>query len=348
MRQALPRIGSGIGSGIRTRVGGRVGRRRALFGSAVVLVVLGLLLWWLLPLGDESPSGRITFSTGTPTGVYQKYGTLLRRAIDKDMPHLSVTLKTSNGSQENVKRVATGEADFTIAAADAVESYKLANGPGASQLRACARLYDDYVHLVVPRSSPVQSVADLKGLKVAVGPTGSGVRLIADHLLEAAGLDPDKDITPAPQSIADVPGLLKAHKIDAFVWSGGLTTSAITDLSESYDIRLVPIGTDLVEKLHEQGGASGYYRAAVMPADAYPDAQHGSSVQTIAVANLLVTRADVNADLTEQLTRTVIDSRDGIGRKVHAAQLVDLRTAIYTDPLRLHEGARRYYRSVKP
>ena len=39
---------------------------------------------------------------------------------------------------------------------------------------------------------------------------------------------------------------------------------------------------------------------------------------------------------------------DGIGAHVHSAQLVDLRTAIYTDPLGLHEGARRYYRSVKP
>jgi TRAP-type uncharacterized transport system substrate-binding protein len=52
--------------------------------------------------------------------------------------------------------------------------------------------------------------------------------------------------------------------------------------------------------------------------------------------------------LTEWLTRTVIDSRDGIGSTVHSAQLVDVRTAIYTDPLKLHEGARRYYRSVKP
>lgn len=68
----------------------------------------------------------------------------------------------------------------------------------------------------------------------------------------------------------------------------------------------------------------------------------------MAVANLLVTREDADAKLTEEITRTVIDSRDRIGRKVHAAQLVDLRTAIYTDPLQLHEGARRYYRSVKP
>ena len=38
------------------------------------------------------------------------------------MPDLNVRLMTSAGSQENVERVASGEADFTIAAADAVET----------------------------------------------------------------------------------------------------------------------------------------------------------------------------------------------------------------------------------
>ncbi|WP_406472788.1 TAXI family TRAP transporter solute-binding subunit [Streptomyces sp. NBC_01615] len=326
----------------------RIGRRRALFGSAAAFAVFGLLLWWLLPLDEESPSGTITFSTGTPTGVYQMYGKLLQGAIAKDMPHLDVQLLNSDGSQENVRRVATGKADFTIAAADAVETYILQNKPGSGRLRGCARLYDDYVHLVVPRSSSVRSVADLRGKKVAVGPSGSGVRLIANHVLQAAGLDPDKDIKPLADGIATMPELLKEHKIDAFFWSGGLPTSAVLELSKTYDIRLVPIGTDLIKKLHEQGDAARYYRAAVMPADAYPKAQRGSSVQTLAVANFLITREDADANLTEELTRTVIASRDHIGARVHAAQLVDLRTAIYTDPLPLHEGARRYYRSIKP
>ncbi|MGV9564638.1 TAXI family TRAP transporter solute-binding subunit [Streptomyces sp. NPDC003480] len=326
----------------------RMSRRRALLGSTAALAVVGLLLWWLLPFGEESPSGTVTFSTGTPTGVYQKYGALLQHAIAKDLPHLDVRLLNSDGSQQNVRRVATGQADFTIAAADAVEAYRLERQPGAGGLRGCARLYDDYVHLVVPRSSRVQSVADLKGRTVAVGPGGSGVRLIAEHVLAAAGLDPKKDITALSDGIGTMPELLKQHKIDAFFWSGGLPTSAITQLSNQFQIRLVPIGSELVARLHAQGGASRYYRAAVMPADAYPDIEQGSSVQTVAVANLLITREDMNADLTEKLTRTVIDSRDRIGAQVHAAQLVDLRTAIYTDPLELHEGARRYYQSVKP
>jgi TRAP transporter TAXI family solute receptor len=325
----------------------RIGRRRALLGSTAAFVVFGLLLWWLLP-SEKSPGGEITFSTGTPTGVYQTYGVMLRQAAAKDLPDLDIRLKNSKGSLENVQRVATGQADFTIAAADAVETYILKNGKGADSLRGCARLYDDYVHVVVRRSSSVQSVADLRGRKVAVGPTGSGVRLIADHVLAAAGLDPAKDIKPVPVGIGDMPDLLKEHKIDAFFWSGGLPTSAVVKLSKQSNIRFVPISGDIVKRLQDQSGASRYYRAAEMPATAYPEAQLGATVQTLAVANLLITRDDMDTGLTKELTRTVINSRDTIGQHVHAAQFVDLRTAIYTDPLELQQGAQRYYRSVKP
>jgi uncharacterized protein len=322
-------------------------RHRALLGSAVGAVVAGLLLWWLMPLGEAPPSGSITISTGTPAGVYQKYGSLLKVALDKDMPHLDAKLLTSAGSQENVGRVATGRADFAIAAADAVETYEVLGLSGAGRLRGVARLYDDYLQLVVPRDSAVRSVRDLRGKRVAIGPPQSGVRLIAERVLRAAGIDPERDITPSGEGIDVGPERL-GHGIDAFFWSGGLPTDGLTALAESAGFRFVPISAELVAKLHDQGGATHYYRATSIPESAYPSVQQGKPVPTLAVSNLLITRTDLDPRLTEWITRTVIQSRDGIGAHVHSAQLVDLRTAIYTDPLTLHSGARRYYRSVKP
>ncbi|MFE9449856.1 TAXI family TRAP transporter solute-binding subunit [Streptomyces sp. NPDC006739] len=326
----------------------RIGRRRALQGAAVGFVVFGLLLWWLLPLGEDPPSGTVVFSTGTPRGVYQDYGERLRTELRKDMPDLKVTLLNSAGSQENVQRVATGKADFTIAAADAVETYELRHGSGATRLRGVARLYDDYVQLVVPRDSHIRSISDLRHKRVATGLPDSGVRLIANRVLRAAGIDPAKDITPLADGIDTGPGQLKNGGIDAFFWSGGLPTNGLVELARTFAIRFVPIDGDLVTKLHAEGDAARYYRATNMPESAYPSAQQGSTVPTIAVSNVLMTRADMDPRLTEWVTRTVLKSRDGIGAHVHSAQLVDLRTAIYTDPLTLHEGARRYYRSVKP
>ncbi|MGW6473120.1 TAXI family TRAP transporter solute-binding subunit [Streptomyces nigra] len=325
----------------------RISRRRALQSGAVGLVTLGLLLWWVLPLGEDPPSGTITFSTGTRAGVYQEYGELLREELAKDMPQLKVRLLTSDGSQENVQRVATGRADFTIAAADAVDTFKVGGKPVAGRLRGVARLYDDYVQLVVPPDSDIRSVADLKGKRVAIGLPDSGVRLIATRVLEAAGIDPVKDITPRSDGIDTGPARL-GKELDAFFWSSGVPTDGLEKIAETSSFRFVPIDAGLVAKVHAQGDAAHFYRATNMPESAYPTVQNGSTVPTIAVSNLLITRKDMDPRLTEWLTRTVIKSRDGIGAHVHSAQLVDLRTAIYTDPLGLHEGARRYYRSVKP
>jgi TRAP transporter TAXI family solute receptor len=322
------------------------GRRRLLQALLAGSSALALLLWWLLPSsGPSYPHAPMSFATGVANGVYEKYGVLLKGDLHTALPGVRVDLVHTQGSVDNVKRVASGRSDFTIAAADAVAEY---HGPGKSRLRACARLYDDYMQLVVPRDSKVRSARDLRGLRVGVGQADSGVNLITRRLLTAAGLDITKDVDAMPVGIDQAPAMMRKNKLDAFFWSGGLPTAAVTGMARSAPgIKLVQLG-DLVTKLHAMGPRMAYYRQAVMPADAYPQAQNGQPIATIAVANLLVTTDHANTGLVERLTQAVIDSRDTIGQRVHAAQLVDLRTAVFTDPLPLHRGAERYYRSVKP
>jgi TRAP transporter TAXI family solute receptor len=337
---------SRLGGRLRTALGDRTpGRRRAVQAGLAAASALALLLWWLLPSGGTSyPRAPISLATGVANGVYDTYGVMLKSDLRTALPGVQVNLVHTEGSVENIKRVASGRADFTIAAVDAVASYR---GPGRNDLRACARLYDDYMQLVVPKASRVRSARDLRGLRVGVGQADSGVNLITRRLLTAAGLNIDKDIKAFPVGIDQAPAMLLGGKLDAFFWSGGLPTAAVTELTSRAQIRLVQLG-DLAAKLHTMGSQMQYYRQAVMPADAYPQAQDGQAVATIAVANLLITTDRADPGLVQRLTRAVIDSRDAIGTKVHAAQLVDLRTAVFTDPLPLHTGAAQYYRSVKP
>ena len=334
------------------RIAHGLGRSRSrrlslLRAAAAAVVVLALLLWWLVPGGSSSPSGTVSFATGVPTGVYDRYGSLLDERLHREMPDVDLRLLPSQGSVQNLDMLSSGKASFTIAAADAVATYRDDKEPGADRLRACARLYDDYMQLVVPAGSGVRSAKDLKGLRVGVGQKRSGVNLIAGRLLRAAGLDIDKDVRPVRAGIDRMPDMLEEGKLDAFFWSGGLPTGAIESLAAKTNIQLVQLG-DLVPELHALEPETRHYRAAVMPPDAYPAVQQGEPVKTVAVANLLVTTDRTDTALTEGMTRAVLNSRDQIGEKVHAAQKVDLRTAIYTAPLPLHSGARRYYRSVKP
>ena len=318
---------------------GRLDRRRTVLLGTALLTVLALLCW-LIPTSGQQPTGTATLATGASTGVYERYGSLLQERLPRDLPDVNLELRSSEGSVDNIEQVVSGKADFTIAQADAVSAYLASGGKDGGRLRALARLYDDYVQLIVPANSQVRSAADLRGLKVGMGQRQSGVRPVAVQLLKAAGLDPTKDITPVYEGIGLMPELLENGGLDAFFWTGGLPTSAVQDLADRSDIRLVELGS-LVPKMRAQDAQARHYRAAVMPADAYPNVQHGSAVESVAVANLLVTTDRADSSLTEGLTRAVINNRDHIGTQVHAAQRVDLRTAIYTDPLPLHEGAER-------
>jgi len=315
-------------------------RPRAVRVGLATLVAFTLVAGWVVFSRNDSSGPRtpVSLATGVPAGVYHRYGELLgpRLAADLDV---SVTVNPSGGSVENLRRVVSGADTFAIATADAVADLPEADREG---LRAVARLYDDYVQLVVPASSPVKNVRELRGRRVVVGLPGSGVELITRRLLDKVGMDPDRDIVPIRIGVGEATTRLREGSIDAFFWSGGLPTGAVSELAATSSVRLVALG-DFAGPLREEYGP--VYREAVVPADAYPN---GTETTTIAVPNLLVTTAAQDGELVRRVTRTVMGNREAIGREVHAAQLVDPRTAIFTDPLPLHEGARRWYRSVKP
>ena len=107
---------------------------------------------------------------------------------------LGVRTLATAGSRENLELLARGEVSFALASADVVEAYLIA-APGADSIRAVARLYDSYVHLVVSAGDEVHRLADLRGQRVAVGAPGSGDGLAVDRILAAAGIDPTTDIT---------------------------------------------------------------------------------------------------------------------------------------------------------
>ena len=318
----------------------------------VALASAALGYWLVAPNGVAYPRGVYGMATGSSGGVYEKYGQLLKPNVDRDLPGVRLRLDSSAGGPDNLARIAGGRDDFGIATADAVAHYRGAN---AGELRAMGRLYDDYVQLVVPTNSSIRNVSDLRGKKVAIGQVDSGVALIAARIFQVSHLDPAKgDLTTVPLGIDAAPTQLSEGRIDAFFWSGGIPTSGVADLTDAFHVRLVPLGNlataldTLASQADPEARNSQIYRSSTMPASAYQNTDPDRAVSTIAVANLMVTRADVPLGLVQRVTAAVIDSRDSIGKQVHSAQLVDIRSAIYTDPLPLAEGARRYYVSAKP
>ncbi|WP_087016042.1 TAXI family TRAP transporter solute-binding subunit [Leucobacter sp. 7(1)] len=275
---------------------------------------------------------------GNPAGVYSRYGTELAAAMTAELP-ISVETSETQGSVDNLRRVAAGEAFLGFAQGDTAADAVVGSGEFARPLpiRAVARVYDEYVHIVVPEDSPIMSLSDLAGRPVSLGSRDSGVQVIAGRLFEATGLSID-DVQNAALGVDDSITALREGKIEAFFWVGALPTPGIEQLAEGTPIRMVAIGPDTIARVNE--GHAGVYRVADFPSGSYGVERH---VTTMTVPNYLVTSAAAPEALIADALDVLFRSRATIAGEVRAAEFLDRRQAIFTAPVALHSGASRYY-----
>ncbi|HSD59660.1 MAG TPA: TAXI family TRAP transporter solute-binding subunit, partial [Burkholderiales bacterium] len=177
---------------------------------------------------------RLSIATGGTGGVYYPMGGAIATVLTKNLPDTEATAEVTSASVDNIKLVAAGKADIAFSLADtAWDGYNGAGKFGGQKMavRAIAVIYPNSTQVVTLEGKGIEKMADLRGKRISTGAAGSGTELVATRLLEAYGIDPDKDVKREKLSVAESAGALKDGKIDAFIWSGGVPTAAITDLA---------------------------------------------------------------------------------------------------------------------
>jgi TRAP transporter TAXI family solute receptor len=287
--------------------------------------------------------GPLRIATGGPGGVYYVYGQGIATAVRKHLRGLRPSVIATGASVENLWLVADGSAElaFTLADSAAAAVGGLPPFDSALPLSALARLYENYLHVVVRAGGPVRSLRDLAGRRVSLGATGSGTEVIATRALGAVGVDPYAGLTPFRYGVDDSARELAAGRLDAFFFSAGLPVAAITTLARTTPVRLLDLG-DLAAVLCEQHGE--FYTQRTIPGSTYGLEQ---PVSTIGVSNYLVVRQAMSADLAYAVTRLLFERREDLAEAHPEARRLDRGAAIGTYPLALHPGAVRYYREAK-
>lgn len=314
--------------------------RRVLAAVLAGLIALGVV--GCAPARPEWTRHPLLIAGGGVTGVYYDYGEQLAGALQRDLDVPAEVIQT-NGSVDNLHLIGEGQAQLGFAQSDAVADAVAGTGDFHEPLpiRAVARLYDEYVHVVVRADSGIRSVADLAGRTISLGGTGSGVSVVARRVLEASCV-PVTQVRDASLGLDASIAALTDRRIDAFFWVGGLPTPGIQELAGRLPIRLLSIGPDIVERA--DAAHAGVYRSAEFPVGMY-----GSDESTVAmtVPNYLVTSAEVPDTLVRDVLSELFSARAEIARSVPAAALLDRRLAIFTDPIELHPGAREYFRDSR-
>ncbi|GAA1532552.1 TAXI family TRAP transporter solute-binding subunit [Kribbella lupini] len=283
--------------------------------------------------------GRLTIATGNTTGVYYQLGGALASVISDKVEGYRATASETGASVQNVQGLVAGNYDIAFSLGDtAADAVKGENSfQQVQDVVALTRLYPNYTQVAVRASSGITKFADLKGKRVSTGSPNSGTEVIARRLLTAAGLDPAKDVTAQRLGLPESVDAMKSGSIDALVWSGGLPTGGITDLTTSLgkDVKLIPI-TDLLPAMTTKYGT--IYAEGTIPAATY---KQPGDVKTIIVPNVLLVRKNMPDELAEKLTKVIFDNKDALVQVNAAAKGITLETAAQTDPVPLHPGAKK-------
>ncbi len=286
----------------------------------------------------------LSIATGGTGGVYYPLGGGMANILSKYVPGLQATAEVTGGSVDNLKLIATGKPYIGFSMADAgqdayrgEDKFKGAKVP----LRTLMVLYPNRMHVVTIDGIGITKMADLRGKRISTGSPGSATEVMGFRVIEAAGLDKDRDMKRERLGVAESVNALKDRKIDAFFWVGGLPTAAVTDLANTPGIKIRMIDhADAVAAMNRKYGP--LYIEDVIPKATYRGMDADNKQAT--VWNILVSHENLSSRTAYNIVKTIFDKRDdmiAVHKEAENFRLENQKAA--ASPIPFHPGAVKYF-----
>jgi len=287
---------------------------------------------------------NLSIATGGTGGVYYPMGGGVAAILSGFVPGMQATAEVTGGSVDNLKLVGSGKPyiafSMTDAALDAYrgeDKFKGAKVP----LKTLMILYPNRMHVVSIDGRGVNKMADLKGKRVSTGSPGSATEVMAFRIIEAAGMDKDKDMKRERLGVAESVNAIKDGKIDAFFWVGGLPTAAVTDLANTPGTKLKMIDhAEVVAAMNKKYG--NLYVEDRIEKSVYRGMDADNKQAT--VMNILVVHENMDDKTAYNIVKTIFDKRAdviAVHKEAENIKLENQKTA--ATPIPFHPGAVKFF-----
>jgi TRAP transporter TAXI family solute receptor len=283
------------------------------------------------------PGGHLRLAAGDPGGLYLAFAEILAKQLHTRYPDITVDVLPTEGTVENLARLRSGDVDLGLALADVAERDR-AGGSVGSAPQAVARVYENYLQVIVRESAVAKQLSDLQGMRVSIGATRSGGAATSDVLFEAAGLRGRVEMLN--YRLRDGLDRLADGSVDALVWSGGVPTPAITDLDDKLPLRIL----DISQLAVPMSRLAGYpYAVRRVPTGGYVP----PGIRSIGVPDLLLCRQHLAADLVAAVVDVLAtDAPRLVPPYVQGLQYLAPPSMIQTGVIPLHWAAVGAYRKL--
>lgn len=250
----------------------------------------------------------IRIGTSELGGTFYTQGQAIAELFNRERVETdSCVVQTTDASIHNAEQLDRGELEFGFMASNWIGRAKDAAAPFTKQIaiRMVAPANAGPMCFVRLAGTPIQSVADFKGKRIAIGTKGSGMEQHVHTIFDVLGI-PFDNFTPVHMSFAVGADALINGKIDV-QFHPPIPNKVLTDLSQNADIRVIPFGPGQLDKLFAQ---VPFYRPVVVEKNAFRGVVE--EVTQIGVINVIVTHERIPERIVHGMTKAIVDHLDAL------------------------------------
>jgi hypothetical protein len=322
------------------------------------IVMMALALFVLTTVNLYAEDSKVVIATGGIGGVYYYYGTQISEILSKNNVASSTAIQTA-ASVDNMLLIrdktdtAKGTYFFATVLPDTAyftvtgKHEKFAEKPAKASIMWM--MYPNYLHIVTTDKSGITKLSDLQDKRVSTGAPGSGTEFTALNLLKAAKIDPEKFKKWEKLGAKESDEALSNGTLDAYVWSGGLPTGSIVELSNTLkrkglNLVLVPLPETDPGVAAFMKEFSGLADNLIIGKDVYGTA---SDTPTLAFWNMFVCPDAAPEDLAYKTVKAVFENLETLRASVKPAKDTTLESSakfVGKTAIPFHPGVVKYFR----
>ncbi len=261
------------------------------FAPSVLLVAAAI--WLTYQFVPAPPPSVVKMTTGPRSGAYHQLAQRYAEILARKGTRIKLELVGSRGTVENLARLQDERSGVEVALIQG----GIVTPAQAAALASLGRVAYEPFWVFYRAPNDITRLSELRGMRIAIGPEGSGTRALADKLLLAAQVTNGNSTITDPD-LETAAARLILGRIDAMVMVGGEGGKLVQKLLHDPEIKLM--SDSQADALTRLNGSLG---KVVLPAGAV-DLAAGTpakDVMMVAPQAALVVRKDLHPAIVSLL-----------------------------------------------
>ncbi len=310
---------------------------------SIILALLAITL----PFSAYSATKYVSIGTGAITGVYYPAGGAICRLLNRGRKEHGIrcSVESTGGSVSNLNAIRNNAIDFGIVQSD--WQYQAYNGADFfadqrpfEELRSVFSLYTETFTIAVKENSNINSLDDILGKKINLGPKGSGMYATMKVLMDVKGWTEESFSEVSYLQPSEQPKALCEGSIDVMIYAAGNPNGVLQEATQACKVRILSIDNKTTDKLI---AVNPFYVKTSIPAGIY--AGNNKEINTFGVMASLVTSEKTDNEIVYNMIKATFDNFDNFKTLHPVFSSLKKENMIRTgNSAPIHPGAMRYFK----